>query len=284
MYVGNLDWGTTWQDLKDHMKAAGAVTRADVMTGSNGRSRGCGIVEFSSPQDAAAAIRTLNDSQLQGRPILVREDREASRSLPPHAGGAAPAASGTGGNARGGPAPAVGRSVYVGNLPWNTAWQDLKDHMKAAGAVAHVDILMRRDGKASGGAIVQYENSRDARNAIARLNDAVFAGRPLQVREDREAGSATGNTSGTRGAVAAPTGGRVGEVEVRIFNLPGGVTWKDLKDEFKNVAPVAFADVVSPTGKPEGVVRFASVMDADRAVTTYDQAVFNGQRVSVVRV
>ena len=36
-----------WQDLKDHFKAAGNVTRADVMTGSDGRSKGCGIVEFS---------------------------------------------------------------------------------------------------------------------------------------------------------------------------------------------------------------------------------------------
>jgi len=396
VYVGNLDWGTSWQDLKDHMKSVGTVTRADVMTGSNGRSRGCGIVEYSTAQEAAEAIRRLNDSELQQRTILVREDRETSRSLPAHAGGAAaaPAAGGRGagpkgastsntgssvyvgnlpwntawqdlkdhmkaagavshvdilmrrdgkasggaivqyesgrdarnaiarlndavfagrplqvredreaGGGAGGGAPAAapprasqgssasgasgGRSVYVGNLPWNTAWQDLKDHMKAAGAVSHVDILMRRDGKASGGAIVQYESGRDARNAIARLNDAVFAGRPLQVREDREAGGgAGGGAPRPQGglSVSAPTGGRAGEVEVRIFNLPAAVSWKDLKDEFNRVAPVSFADVVAPSGRPEGIVRFASAFHADQAVATYDNAMFNGQQVSVVRV
>ncbi len=295
VYVNNLDWDVSWQDLKDHMKAVGKVTRADVMTSANGRSRGCGIVEFSSPSEAAAAIRQLNDSQLKGRAILVREDREPTRSLPPHAGGAAPpaAASSSGGHSRGGGggAPATGRSVYVGNLPWNTAWQDLKDHMKTAGAVAHVDILMRRDGKASGGAIVQYESARDAGNAIARLNDSMFGGRPLQVREDREAGAGGVNqpppSVGLVGGglnVSMAAGGRAGEVEVRIFNLPAGVSWKDLKDEFNKVAPVAFADVVSPSGRPEGIVRYRDAYAADQAVVMYDQAMFNGQPVSVVRV
>lgn len=40
------------------------------------KSKGCGIVEYETPQEAARAIRELADSELQGRPILVREDRE----------------------------------------------------------------------------------------------------------------------------------------------------------------------------------------------------------------
>jgi len=41
-----------------------------------GRSKGCGIVEFESPDEAIAAIEQLNDTDLGGRPIQVREDRE----------------------------------------------------------------------------------------------------------------------------------------------------------------------------------------------------------------
>jgi RNA recognition motif-containing protein len=54
------------------------VVYADVMKegGSGGRSRGCGIVEFETAEEAAAAINTLNDVELDGRPIFVREDRE----------------------------------------------------------------------------------------------------------------------------------------------------------------------------------------------------------------
>lgn len=46
IYVGNLSWQTTWQELKDHFKQAGEVLYADVLTSGDGRSRGCGVVEF----------------------------------------------------------------------------------------------------------------------------------------------------------------------------------------------------------------------------------------------
>lgn len=64
-------------DLKDHMKSVGHILRADILEGPEGRSRGCGIVEYAEPRDAAKAVQTLNDSELNGRRILVREDRES---------------------------------------------------------------------------------------------------------------------------------------------------------------------------------------------------------------
>jgi len=113
VYIGNLSWGVSWQDLKDHMREVGEVTRADIMTGTDGRSKGCGIVEYTSKADAKKAVLTLTDTELDGRKIFVREDREervsrsGNRSYP----------------------DTQGRRVYVGNLSWDVAWQDLKDHM-----------------------------------------------------------------------------------------------------------------------------------------------------------
>lgn len=52
VYVGNLAWDVSWQDLKDYFKQIGHVLRAEVMSDSNGRSKGCGIVEFSTSDDA----------------------------------------------------------------------------------------------------------------------------------------------------------------------------------------------------------------------------------------
>ena len=86
MYVGNLSWETSWQSLKDHFRSAGEVTHADVMTEPNGRSKGCAIVRFASAQDAANAIQQLHDSELDGRTIFVREDREAGQANNFHAG------------------------------------------------------------------------------------------------------------------------------------------------------------------------------------------------------
>ena len=77
VYVGNLSWETSWQGLKDHMKQAGTVLHADVMMRNDGKSQGCGLVSFASAKDARNAINSLHDSELDGRLIFVREDREA---------------------------------------------------------------------------------------------------------------------------------------------------------------------------------------------------------------
>lgn len=69
LYVGNLAYKTSWQDLKDHFKTAGTVTYAKTV-------KGWGIVEMETVEEAEAAIAQLNDVELDGRPLNVREDRE----------------------------------------------------------------------------------------------------------------------------------------------------------------------------------------------------------------
>jgi RNA recognition motif-containing protein len=80
LFVNNLGYSVSWQDLKDHFRSAGEVIRADVATegGSSQRSRGYGFVEFNNSSDAAEAVRVLNGSYLKGRQIFVREYREDS--------------------------------------------------------------------------------------------------------------------------------------------------------------------------------------------------------------
>ncbi|KAH9836200.1 uncharacterized protein C8Q71DRAFT_708974 [Rhodofomes roseus] len=55
-----LPFHIQWQDLKDLFRQAGAVTRADVALGADGRSRGFGTVSFSNEQDAERAVRMFN--------------------------------------------------------------------------------------------------------------------------------------------------------------------------------------------------------------------------------
>lgn len=84
VYVGNLAYSASWQDVKDHFKVAGNVTRCDILSapGTAMGSKGCGIVEFSTQAEAQYAIATLNNSDLKGRPIFVREDREGGAGAP----------------------------------------------------------------------------------------------------------------------------------------------------------------------------------------------------------
>lgn len=56
VFVSNLAYEVGWQDLKDHMREAGNVLRADVFIGVDGRSKGLGTVEFSKPFEVRLKI------------------------------------------------------------------------------------------------------------------------------------------------------------------------------------------------------------------------------------
>ena len=55
------------------------VTRADVLQDGQGRSKGCGLVEFKTAAQARNAILTLNNTDLDGRQIFIREVRSEGR-------------------------------------------------------------------------------------------------------------------------------------------------------------------------------------------------------------
>ncbi len=77
MYVSNLSFHTTDDDLRKLFEEFGAVSSAKVITDrETGRSRGFGFVEMSSNDDAQKAIKGLNGKDLEGRSMSVSEARE----------------------------------------------------------------------------------------------------------------------------------------------------------------------------------------------------------------
>src|SRR5579883_3329104 len=74
LYVGNLAWTVTDQDLQDVFAEAGKVESAQViMDRATNRSRGFGFVEMANDEAAEAAIKRLNGREIKGRPIRVNE-------------------------------------------------------------------------------------------------------------------------------------------------------------------------------------------------------------------
>lgn len=127
------------------MQAAGDVKSATVIRYPDGRSKGWGLVEFESATGAQEAIANYNDVELMGRKIFIREDRETGDAggLPAPGGGADGGKGGGKGRGRGArsgrgsrarppleePAEEVtsGTALFVGNLPWSTTSQQLKE-------------------------------------------------------------------------------------------------------------------------------------------------------------
>src|SRR5258708_3431059 len=76
LYVGNLSFQTSSEDLRTHFAQAGTVESASVVEDRmTGRSRGFGFVEMATPEEAAAAIEQLNGKEFAGRNLTVNEAR-----------------------------------------------------------------------------------------------------------------------------------------------------------------------------------------------------------------
>ena len=98
IYVGNLSWTMTDDDLSNLFSQYGSVTSAKILKEKNtGRSKGFGFVEMEDDEAAKTAIATLNESEVQGRKLIVNESQPR-----PEGGGGGYKKSGGGGYGGGG--------------------------------------------------------------------------------------------------------------------------------------------------------------------------------------
>ena len=87
LYVGNLSYDCTWQDLKDAFKRYGHVSHAEVCETAGGKSTGFGIVLFSDGKSATKAMDSMDGVEFQGRQLSVRWDRSPDKLQSSERGG-----------------------------------------------------------------------------------------------------------------------------------------------------------------------------------------------------
>ena len=76
IYVGNLSYEATQDDLRHAFESFGQVESATIITDKfSGKSKGFGFVEMPSPEQARSAIEGLNGKELRGRALTVNEAR-----------------------------------------------------------------------------------------------------------------------------------------------------------------------------------------------------------------
>jgi RNA recognition motif-containing protein len=160
LVVENLPDSYSWQELKDMFNEAGSkVAHADVIEKNGTR---CGIVEFKTIHDASTALR--NSSLIAVEDMLIRKPHFGEELKPENR-----------------------RKVYVGQLAWSVAWQDLKDHFRSIGEVVRADVSMEPGSQRSNGyGFVEFASEDDADRAIRELNNTILRGRQIYVREYRD--------------------------------------------------------------------------------------------------
>ena len=102
LYVGGLPYATTEDELEELFAAHGSIESVRIITDRmTGRSKGFGFVEMSTTEEAEAAVENLNNTDLEGRTLVVNEARPREK----RGGGG-----GYGGGGGGG--PRVGRTRW----------------------------------------------------------------------------------------------------------------------------------------------------------------------------
>ncbi|MDQ3651826.1 MAG: RNA-binding protein [Acidobacteriota bacterium] len=112
LYVGNLSFQTSSEDLQDLFGQAGTVESASVVEDrETGRSRGFGFVEMATKEEGESAIQQFNGKDFNGRNLTVNE----ARPREDRGGGGGGRGGGFGGNRGGGGGSGGGRGGYGGN-------------------------------------------------------------------------------------------------------------------------------------------------------------------------
>uniref|UniRef100_A0A5K3FJA0 RRM domain-containing protein n=1 Tax=Mesocestoides corti TaxID=53468 RepID=A0A5K3FJA0_MESCO len=162
--------------------------------------------------------------------------------------------------------------VYVGRLPARCSERDIERFFKGYGRLR--DIVLK-----TGYGFVEFEDSRDAEDAVYDLHGKDLRGERIVVEHARlppgSRGSSRRRESTRRYGPPTRT-----EYRVIVENLSSRVSWQDLKDMMRKAGEVTYADAHKQV-RNEGIVEFATYNDMKAAIDKYDGYVLYERRLKV---
>ncbi|XP_052582246.1 myelin expression factor 2 isoform X2 [Peromyscus eremicus] len=207
VFISNIPYDMKWQAIKDLMREkVGEVTYVELFKDAEGKSRGCGVVEFKDEEFVKKALETMNKYDLSGRPLNIKEDpdgenaRRALQRTGTSFQGSHASDVGSGlvnlppsilnnpnippeviSNLQAG---RLGSTIFVANLDFKVGWKKLKEVFSIAGTVKRADIKEDKDGKSRGMGTVTFEQAIEAVQAISMFNGQFLFDRPMHVKMD----------------------------------------------------------------------------------------------------
>ncbi|XP_032394262.1 myelin expression factor 2 isoform X2 [Etheostoma spectabile] len=209
VFISNIPYDMKWQAIKDLMREkVGEVTYVELFKDAEGKSRGCGVVEFKDEEFVKKAIETMNKHDLSGRPLNIKEDPdgEHARRVLQRIGGGQPGGRGQDMGPGGMNIPSsisnnpnippevihalqagrLGTTVFVANLDFKVGWKKLKEVFGMAGMVKRADVKEDKEGKSRGMGTVTFEQSLEAVQAISMFNGQMLFDRQMHVKMDEK--------------------------------------------------------------------------------------------------
>eukprot|EP01018_Ginkgo_biloba_P035732 Gb_24206 [translate_table: standard] len=187
----------------------------------------------------------------------------------------------------------AGRTIYVGNLPGDVREREIEDLFHKYGPI--VDIDMKVPPRPPGYCFIEFEDERDAKDAIHGRDGYDFDGHRLRVelahggrRMSLSTDRQRSYNSGGRGGGGGGRGGGVSrrsEYRVIVSGLPSSASWQDLKDHMRRAGDVCFAEVFRDSNGTSGIVDYTNMDDMKYAIRKLDDSEFrNAFSRSYIRV
>ncbi|KAI3961187.1 hypothetical protein MKX01_035773 [Papaver californicum] len=168
------------------------------------------------------------------------------------------------------------RTLYVGNLPGDIREREVEDLFYKYGPIVEIDLKV--PPRPPGYAFVEFEDARDAEDAIRGRDGYNFDGHRLRV-ELAHGGRGPASSVDRRSSYNGGGGGRGGvsrhsEYRVLVSGLPSSASWQDLKDHMRRAGDVCFSQVFREGGGTTGIVDYTNYDDMKYAIRKLDDSEF----------
>jgi len=258
LYVGNLSFSTTEEELQKFFKGFNGYVSATVISRRGGRSKGFGFVNFDDNKSAEAAMSETDGKDIDGRAISVRfaKDRNAAENL-------------------------CDDRLLVLNLPEGTSKDELQTIFKSFGTLSDVEIISR-SGETF--AYATFKSADEAKKALDAMNGKdvkggddsleIFYARKLRTRKRRK--------KDVRERKDSP----LDPMKVYIGELSWNATEDQIKAAFKDcgkIEDVSIARTKSGRSKGFAFVTFDSPGLIEKAVNTVNGTEIDGRKVIVAQ-
>ena len=213
VYVGNLSWSLSSDDLKKAFEKFGSIEESTlIQTAVEKRSKGYGFVTFEKAEDAEKAIKAMDGTELGGRKLQVALAKDRSKE-PPNL---------------------TDDRVHVGNLPSDYSKEEFVKLLSSFGECKDFDVL---DGNGKKFGYATFSSPDDAKKAVESLNASKAGGNVLEVmfarkrKPRRPRKKRNSNTTTT-------TQGDVIPNQLFVRHLPRDATKESITEKFKTFGSI----------------------------------------------
>uniref|UniRef100_A0A3Q0T0B7 Serine and arginine rich splicing factor 6b n=1 Tax=Amphilophus citrinellus TaxID=61819 RepID=A0A3Q0T0B7_AMPCI len=179
----------------------------------------------------------------------------------------------------------LGGCVYIGRLSYHVREKDIQRFFSGYGKLMEIDLK-------NGYGFVEFEDNRDADDAVYELNGKELCGERVIVehargpRRDRDGGGGGGGGGGGYSSRSRSGRDKYGppvrtEYRLIVENLSSRCSWQDLKDFMRQAGEVTYADAHKERTN-EGVIEFRTYSDMKRALDKLDGTDINGRKIRLV--